>query len=253
MDNQNKKQAEFRFYEELNDFLPDAKKKRSFIYHFNGNPSIKDAIEAHNVPHIEVDLIVVNGNTVGFDYLLQEGDRVAVYPVFESFDISGIKPSNNPPLRTVKFVNDVHLGKLTRLLRMIGFDTLYRNDLEDAEIIDIAINQHRIILTRDLGILKNKKVKKGYYIRSQQPKEQLKEVISRFQLQKRLKFLSRCIICNGIIRKTDKNSIESYLKPGTNKYFNDFYRCSGCGKIYWEGSHFNKMKNFFQNLKKEIK
>ncbi len=155
-------------------------------------------------------------------------------------------------LRDTKFVNDVHLGKLTRLLRMTGFDTVYRNDLEDDEIIRIAVEEQRIILTRDLGILKNKKVQKGYFLRSQQPKEQLREVILRFQLQNNMKFLSRCIICNGTIEKTDKSSVESCLKPGTQKHFNDFFRCKDCGKVYWEGSHFNKMMMFFQNLENEL-
>ncbi len=253
MDTKNKKQAEFRFYEELNDFLPSGRKKHSFIYEFYGSASVKDAIEANNVPHIEVDLIIVNGMPVGFDYLLKEGDRVAVYPVFESFDISGLKSSDLKPLRNVRFVNDVHLGKLTRLLRMTGFDTAYRNDLEDDEIIRISIEEQRIILTRDLGILKNKKVQKGYFLRSQQPEEQLMEVILRFQLQSKMKFLSRCIVCNGIIEKTDKSSVESFLKPLTKKHFSDFYRCRSCGKVYWEGSHFNKMKMFFQNLKSGLK
>ncbi len=252
MEAKSKKQAELRFYEELNDFLPPAKKKCSFIYYFNGNPSVKDAIESNNVPHIEVDLIVVNGKPVTFDYLLQEGDRVAVYPVFESFDISETNPSNNQPLRDIKFVNDVHLGKLTRLLRMTGFNTLYRNNLEDDEIIRIALEQQRIILTRDLGILKNKRVQKGYFIRSQQPKEQLREVILRFQLQNSIKFLERCITCNGTIEETDKSLIETYLKPGTQKYFDEFFRCKDCGKIYWEGSHFSKMKKFYQELKNEF-
>lgn len=244
--------AIFRFYEELNDFLPAGKRKKEKIYAFNGNPSIKDAIEAQNVPHTEVDLIVVNGNPVDFSYKLNEGDRVAVYPVFESLDIAPAIKSSRTPLRDTKFILDVHLGKLARLLRMMGFDTLYRNDFEDKEIIKTASGEKRIILTRDKGILKNNLVERGCYIRSQKPEKQLKEVILRLQLQSSVKFLSRCLTCNGKIVETDKKIIEKRLKPGTRKYFNTFFCCNECGRIYWKGSHYERMRKYFQNMKSEI-
>ena len=125
-----KKIARFRFYEELNDFLPREKRKVSFDYHFEGNPGIKDVIEALGVPHAEVDMLLVNGQSVDFEYQLQDGDRVAVYPVFESMDISAVSKVRQVPLREPKFVLDVHLGKLAKRLRLLGFDTLYRNDFE---------------------------------------------------------------------------------------------------------------------------
>jgi len=244
--------AGFRFYEELNDFLPRGQRKKDLIYSFRGNPSIKDAIEAQNIPHTEVDLILVNGNPVDFSYKLQDGDRVSVYPVFESFDIGGLKKGGSPPLRKTSFILDVHLGKLARLLRMTGFDTLYRNDLDDDEIIDTAISENRIILTRDIGILKNSRVKKGYYLRSQKPREQLKEVITRFQLQSSMRFLSRCISCNGTIAGVSRKDVEKELEPGTVSYFNRFFRCADCGKVYWEGSHFERMMDYYRNLESDL-
>ena len=244
--------AVFRFYEELNDFLPSGNRKKDNLYSFNGNPSVKDAIEAQNVPHTEVDLILVNGNPVDFGYKLRGGERVAVYPVFESFDISPVKGNAAEPLRETKFILDVHLGKLAKLLRMTGFDTLYRNDLEDKEIIDIGLAQDRIILTRDRGILKNSVVRKGYYIRSQKPEEQLKEILARFQLRSSTKFLSRCIACNGEIEKVNKKDIEQKLKPGTSKFFDRFFRCCDCGRIYWKGSHYDRMMDYYKNLKSNL-
>ncbi len=245
--------AVFRFYEELNDFLPSGRRKKDNIYSFNGNPSVKDAIEAQNVPHTEVDLILVNGNPVDFGYKLRGGDRVSVYPVFESLDIGPVKGNRVKPLRETKFILDVHLGKLAKLLRMTGFDTLYRNNLEDKEIIALALAQNRIILTRDRGILKNSVVRKGYYIRSQKPEEQLKGVLARFQLHSSIKFLSRCIACNDKIEKVEKKDIAQKLKPATSKYFNRFFRCTGCGRIYWEGSHYDRMMNYYNNLKSNLK
>ncbi len=171
------KKAQFLFYEELNYFLPAEKSKLNFTYNFMGSPSVKDAVEAIGVPHTEIDLILVNGKSVSFSYHITEGDDISVYPVFESMDIVEVTRLREKPLRVAKFVLDVHLGRLAKNLRMLGFDTLYSNNYSDSEIANISTAENRIILTRDTGLLKNKKVTHGYWIRSQYPKEQLKEVM----------------------------------------------------------------------------
>ena len=135
---QNINRAEFRFYEELSDLLPPERQKQSFVYAFSGKPSVKHAIETIGVPHTEVDVVLVNGSSVGFDCSLNDGDRVAVYPTFECFDISSVTCLRPQPLRRTRFVLDVHLGKLARHLRMLGFDSLYRNDYDDDQIIRIS-------------------------------------------------------------------------------------------------------------------
>ncbi|MBN2412628.1 Mut7-C ubiquitin/RNAse domain-containing protein [candidate division KSB1 bacterium] len=243
--------AEFRFYEELNDFLPPGLKKQSFPYSFNGCPAIKDSIEAIGVPHTEVDLILVNGNSVGFDYQLQSGDRVSVYPVFESLDISPIVKLRDRPLRDTKFIIDVHLGKLAKLLRMFGFDSVYSNSLSDPEIIIRSVNENRIIITRDIGILKNKSVTHGYWVRSTFPEKQVQEVIKRFDLKNRVRPFHRCINCNGILQPVQKSDILEKLQPKTIKYYHEFYRCSNCGNIYWKGSHYIKMMEKIKELLRE--
>ena len=141
--------AFFRFYEELNDFLAEEQRKTTFLYEFIGTPSVKDTIEAIGVPHTEIDIILVDGEAVTFYYLLHGGERVAVYPVFESIDITPLVHLRSKPLRNPKFVVDVHLGKLAHKLRLLGFDTLYRNDFKDDEIIERSLREKRIILTRD--------------------------------------------------------------------------------------------------------
>ncbi len=244
--------AFFRFYEELNDFLPARYRKKELVYSFRGNPAVKDSIEAQNVPHTEVDLIIVNGNPADFSYKLRDGDRVSVYPVFESFDIGSVIKTGRKPLRVTKFILDVHLGKLARLLRMTGFDTLYRNDYDDDEIIRIGAKETRIILTRDRGILKNSRVTRGYFIRSQKPREQLKEVINRFQLHNEIRFLCRCIKCNGMIENVEKKRVAHMLEADTATFYSTFYRCSGCGNIYWKGSHFNHMAGYMERLQTEL-
>jgi uncharacterized protein with PIN domain len=241
------KEAEFRFYEELNDFLPKTKKKKTFTYSFRGNPAIKDVIEALGVPHTEVDLILVNGKSVGFNYHLQPAVHVSVYPIFESLDITPLIKLRPVPLRRqrqhLKFVLDVHLGKLAHLLRMLGFDCLYRKDYNDDEIRDISLKEKRTILTRDQNLLKAKIVTHGYWLRSTTPLEQVIELVRRFDLKSGIKPFVRCLDCNGLIKKISKTKITPPLPPaGVLSCYQEFFQCSNCKKIYWQGSHFQKMK-----------
>ncbi len=236
--------AEFRFYEELNDFLPPEQRKRTIFRRFNGHPGIKDCIEAFGVPHTEVELIVVNGQSVGFDYQLQAGDRVAVYPVFESFDVAPLVRLREAPLRRIAFVLDVNLGKLARRLRLLGFDTLYSNRYRDAEVADIAAAENRIVLTRDRRLLHAKRITHGYWVRSVHPEEQTAEVIRRFALQGQIEPFKRCLVCNGLLKPVEKSAVLDRLEPKTRLYYEDFYLCEGCGKIYCEGSHLQKMRQW---------
>jgi uncharacterized protein with PIN domain len=238
----------FRFYEELNDFLPAHKKKVPFIALIKGNPAVKDVIESFNVPHTEVDLILVNGIPKAFDYRIHDGDFISVFPVFELLNIDSVKKQGKS-LRTTKFILDVHLGKLARYLRFFGFDTYYRNDLDDDEIIMRSVSERRIILTRDKGILKNGSVTHGYYVRNQKPRRQLQEIIDKFDLKEKIKPFSRCSCCNGRIRKVSKQSVISHLKPLTIKHFNEFFQCTECKNIYWEGSHFEKLSKWIRQFR----
>lgn len=240
-----KNTAEFRFYEELNDFLPSRQQKQTLAYRFNGNPGIKDPIEVFGVPHTEVDLIVVNGESVGFDYQLKNGDRVAVYPVFEGFDITPVVRLREKPLRRIAFVVDVNLGKLARLLRLFGFDTLYANSCEDKEIAAISANQQRIVLTRDRRLLFAKAIDHGYWIRSVNPLLQLAEVVKRLDLTKQIRLFCRCTACNGMIEPIEKQEVLHLLEPKTRLYYERFFRCSTCGKVYWEGSHIDHIRQRF--------
>lgn len=236
------KKAYFRFYEELNDFLPNDKKKVTFPYNFTGNPAIKDAIEAIGIPHPEIDLILINSKSIDFDYQLTDGDYVSVYPVFEGIDISPIIKLRAKPLRHSKFILDVQLGKLARWLRLLGFDSLYKNDFSDAQIVDISMLEKRIILTRDQDLLKRKPVNHGYWIRATNPDDQIVEIIHRFDLNNQFQFFTRCMICNGKIKNVEKENITDALPEKTKLYYDEFYQCSGCEKIYWKGSHYKKMQ-----------
>jgi hypothetical protein len=241
------KYARFRFYGDLVDFLNKNNNTKEVIYHFSGIPAVKDTIEAMGVPHTEVDLILINQNPASFINPIKDRDRVSVYPVFKKLDIGALSFEKSYPDNT-DFILDVHLGKLAKYLRMLGFDTLYRNDYDDPEIIRIAKEQERIVLTRDIGLLKQKEVERGYYVRSQKPENQIKEIISRYRLLKWVHIFSRCLLCNQPLKQIKKEKILAQLQPKTKKYYNNFYHCTNCGKIYWKGSHFGNMSGFISQL-----
>jgi len=191
--------CEFRFYEELGDFLAPERRKRSFLHAFDGTPSVKDRIESLGVPHTEVDLILVDGEPVPFSHRLNGGERVAVYPMFERFELGQANRLRPTPLREPRFVLDVHLGRLASYLRLLGFDTLYRNDYEDDELLRISRDQHRILLSRDTGLLKRSAVTHGAFLHETDPRRQLREVLDRFQLDTRIAPFTRCARCNGSV------------------------------------------------------
>lgn len=238
----------FRFYEELNDFLPSEWKKKLFAWSFTGTPSVKNTVEAIGVPHAEIDLILVNGESVGFDFLLKGDEDISVYPVFESFDISPVVRLRPKPLRTIRFIVDVNLGKLAQKLRLLGFDTLFRNDYDDNDIVADAVKENRIILTRDIALLKRSAVTHGYWIRNDDPKKQLTEVIGRLQLQNHFRPFSRCSACNAGMKAVDKNKISHKLHADTLEMYDEFWQCEGCGKVYWEGSHYDKILLWLDRL-----
>jgi uncharacterized protein with PIN domain/sulfur carrier protein ThiS len=231
-----------RLYEELNQFLPPERRKCPFTLEVPAGSTTKSVIENLGVPHTEVDLVLVNGESVDFSYRIKDGDRLSVYPVFESWDIATVSRVRPVPLRETRFAADVHLGKLARLLRMMGFDTEYGNHLSDDEIVGTAAAQRRIVLTRDRGILKRRKVTHGYLVRSLAPREQLAEVLKRFDIAPRVRMFARCISCNGPIVPASRTSVLDHLPAAVAETCTQFSRCSGCGRIYWRGSHWEKMK-----------
>jgi uncharacterized protein len=237
-----------RFYEELNDFLQADQQKTEFSYELKQTRSIKDLIESIGVPHTEVDLIIVNGESVDFNYQIQNDDHISVYPVFESLDISHLKHCQPTPLRNTRFVLDVHLGKLAAYLRMLGFDTLYRNDYDDQELARISIDEHRILLSYDRQLLMRKNITHAYFVRSRYPLQQLLEILSRFDLYNNLKPFSRCMRCNGIIQPVKKRDIATRLQAQTKEYYDEFFQCKHCDKIYWKGSHYQKMTRVIEQI-----
>ena len=245
--------ASFRFYAELNDFLPPHRKQVIFSHAFDGQPSVKDTIEALGVPHTEIDLILVNGESVDFSYRIKDGDQVSVYPMFESIDIASILRVRPQPLREVRFVLDTHLGRLAGYLRMLGFDALYQNDFQDEELASLSSIGRRILLTKDRGLLKRSEVTHGYCVREIHPRRQLVEILRRFDLIDLVKPYNRCIRCNGVVTPVDKDEIIDHLQPETRQYYDEYHRCQDCARIYWRGSHYQRMQLFIAQVLNEVK
>jgi hypothetical protein len=237
------KQAQFRFYAELNDFLARSRRQAEFAYPFSGSPAVKDAVEALGVPHTEVEVILVNGVSVPFDHPLRDGERVSVFPAFETLDLAPWVRLRPPLLRPVRFALDVHLGRLARQLRLFGFDAAYRNDWSDEQLAELAPQERRIVLTRDRGLLMRRAITHGYYVRATQPNVQLLEVLHRFDLSGSLRPLTRCLVCNGVLLEIAADRLAPGDLPADVRATPQrIVRCRDCRRLYWDGSHVRRLR-----------
>lgn len=234
--------ANFRFYEELNDFLPPERRRREFATTCARAATTKHMIEALGVPHTEVELILVNGISVGFDRVLREGDRVAVFPKFESLDITPLLRVRQRPLREPRFVADTHLGGLAHMLRMSGFDTLYDQHFQDAEIAAIAAREGRIVLTRDRELLKRRDVTHGCYIHACRTEAQLREVIERLDLGRSIRPMTLCHHCNMPLEAADQSAVRDALPAVVQERYQEFFMCRRCRRVFWEGAHWRRLR-----------
>jgi len=242
-----RRHAVFRYYAELNDFLPLARRSVSFTHSFALPASVKDMIESMGVPHTEVDLILLNGTPVDFCHPVQDGDRISVYPAFHSLDTRSLLQLRTR-LQDRRFVLDTHLGRLARYLRMLGLDAAYETDSEDQKLAQISHHEGRILLTRDRGLLKRGEVVHGYFVRAMEPKLQVVEVLRRFDLFPNIAPFRRCIACNTRLQSVAKETILERLPSDTRRRYDEFRICPSCNRIYWEGSHYEKMQRFIQRI-----
>ena len=169
--------ATFRFYEELNDFLPNNRKKVDFEAKLNGKKSIKKIIEEFGVPPEAVDLILVNGKSVDFNYIIKDRDRVSVYPVFERLNIQNVTQLRRVPLRRIQFIADSHLDKLVNPMRILGFDIDFNGSYTTQDIIEKSIQEKRIILTTRKELKRSKSVTHCILLRPDTTKKQIKYVM----------------------------------------------------------------------------
>jgi len=240
--------ATFRFYGELNDFLPPGKRQVAFAHRFGGSAAVKDSIEAVGVPHPEVDVIVVNGTLVEFDHRLEDGDAVSVYPAFASIDVDPSRRVGPTLQADPRFVLDGHLGRLAAYLRMLGFDAWYRTDVADEVLALVSRDEDRILLTRDRALLRRGAITRGRWVRSDAPREQLREVVDRFELAASAVPFTRCIRCNGRLEPISRDEVLDRLQPLTRRYYEVFSRCADCAAVFWRGSHHARMVRLIEGV-----
>jgi uncharacterized protein len=232
--------VELHVHGDLNDFLPAPVRGTPLRRAIAGRPGVKDVLEAAGVPHPEIALVVVDGVTVGLDHRLQPGDRVDAFPAGAAEPVEDAGAASAPGAHP-RFVLDGHLGRLAAYLRMCGFDTLYRRDAGDAELARLAGRDDRILLTRDVGLLKRSIVRRGAFVRSEHPPDQLVEVVRRFGLAARVRPFARCLRCNGCLEPMDRERAKAEVPPRVYREQASFSRCPDCGGIYWRGSHHARM------------
>ena len=244
--------ADLRFYATLRDFLSSDRRSGMVTRSFDVPGSVKDMIEACGVPHTEVEVVLANGAAVDFSYLVQGGDRISVYPPFQQIDVEPLLRVGPGPLSEPRFVLDGHLGKLTRYLRLLGFDSAYHVEWTDPELVEISTREARVLLTRDIGLLMHGVLSHGYFVRPTEPREQLTEVAHRFNLIASMDPFTRCMACNGELRVVDKGEIADLLLPKTRRHYDDFRRCIDCGHIYWKGSHHPRLHEIVDRVKASL-
>jgi uncharacterized protein with PIN domain len=238
--------ATLRFYGELNDFLAPGLRQRTVRRAFDGPSSVKDLVESCGIPHAEVDLVLINGEAADFARGVTDGDRVAVFPRFRSLELDrgmGLQPA---PPSTPRFALDIHLGRLASYLRLAGFDVAYRNDFTDEQLAALSHDEDRTLLTRDRELLKRSIVSRGYFVRETMPRRQLAEVIRRFDIARQMAPFTRCARCNAVLSAVPKASVVSELPPHVRSSRDTFLRCTGCGHVYWDGTHVDQIRKFLR-------
>lgn len=238
--------AVFEFHDDLSSLLrPKWRNTNPLVQEVTRRASIKDVIESFGLPHTEIGKIEFQGREVDFTFSVADNQFFKIFPVPAPWDVTEKSLLRPDPLTNIRFIVDVNVGRLARYLRMAGFDVLYNSDWNDEQIAAMIIQEKRIVLTRDFGLLKRKQVEFGRYVRSEKPAEQLDEIITLFGLQEKLKPFSRCLECNSLLETVDKKDVLPRLEPLTRKYYDTFSICAACDKVYWAGSHIEEMRQFF--------
>ena len=148
----------------------------------------------------------------------------------------------------MKFICDDNLGKLAKLLRTLGYDTLFEKDLDDHKLIRQSLEQNRVILTRDTKLARFKTAQNQLLIENDNPLEQLKQVTEYFELKpEKESFFSRCLLCNNMLETIEKEKAKDKIPPYVFKTQKDFVICKKCDKVFWKGTHIEKIQ---QKLKR---
>jgi uncharacterized protein with PIN domain len=151
-----------------------------------------------------------------------------------------------------KFIVDNNVGRLAKWLRVLGFDTLFINPIADEDLLEIARREGRIIVTKDTAFLRRREVIDGrlrvVFVRSNDRFGQLREVIGALNLPAPDRWFSRCLACNAPLEAVAKAEVAGQVPPYVYATHNGFQRCSNCGRVYWPGTHWERMRAELQTV-----
>jgi hypothetical protein len=231
--------ALFRFHGELTEFLPYGKRGGAFSHACARAATLKNAIESLGVPHTETGRLTVNGDPATLSRIVREADAIEVFPQHAADVVWDGPPS---------FVADAHLGGLARLLRMLGFDTLFENAYTDQQILQLIARERRILLTRDRELLKCRDVSRGCFVRALKAEAQLSEVVARYALARHARPFTLCLHCNVRLETAEPGVVAARVPQPIAARYTRFARCPGCERIYWEGSHWEHMRAMLREV-----
>lgn len=217
--------------EALRFFLPSVRRHGEQVVAVDGTPTAGHVLASLGIPRTETGALLLDGRPVGLSYRPWPGDRI---------DVSEAPRPQAAPTSPPRFVLDVHLGALARRMRLLGLDTAYAPEAEDDALLETSLAERRILLTRDRGLLHRRALRWGAHVNHLQPDEQLREVVDRFEPP--LAPWTRCLTCNGLLRRVEKTEVEAMLPVGTRRTQEEFRRCLGCGKVYWRGAHGDRLQ-----------
>ena len=229
------------FHEQLNFFLKRGHKGRGIEYPLTRRASVKDIIESFGVPHTETGCILFNNTPVDFSFIPASCGTLQVDAIPTPFKLRQPSLLRPEPADNIKFIADVNVIKLGKLLILLGFDVVFSPSWSDGKIADMADKTGRIVLTRDTGLLKRSKIVFARRIRADLPYDQLVETILFFGLTPFISFFSRCTKCNKKLKPVSKREVLDLLEPKTKLYFNSFFQCPECKKVFWQGSHYDNI------------
>jgi len=231
-----------RFHGELNEFLPPVRRMHEFESRFKGRESIKDKIEALGAPHTEVDVILVNGRSMGFDHILEDGDVIDVYPSAETPVMSGVRHLKHLPMGSPRFIADINIHDVVKMMRALGLDVLEDRTFSFEELIEISVDEGRILLSSSKELLKRKRIVHGIFIWQGNREAQIQKIVDDLSLKRLCKPFSRCLLCNTLLEFVPKEIVWERIPPKTRKRVSEFARCPACDRLYWKGTHYRKIK-----------
>lgn len=148
-----------------------------------------------------------------------------------------------------RFAVDAMLGRLARWLRVLGLDASYEPDVADSDLVRRAHDERRWILTRDRALPVEWRVPRIHLVAAEAPLEQLAEVIRAFALDpEQLRLFARCTRCNAPLAEISRAEAAGAVPPRILQTTARFHRCPGCGRVYWEGSHVDRMRRTLERL-----